>query len=173
VYARHVSGIADPRVGLLSIGEEDAKGNTLVKNSHGLFRAQLADHFIGNVEGRDLFRGACDVVACEGFVGNVCLKLMEGLAEGLFKSLRKEMRLADPALALQAGKLVKPILARYDYNEYGGAPLLGVNGICIIGHGSSNARAIYSAVRVAKEFASQGVNELITAQLNQYSGIGG
>ena len=113
------------------------------------------------------------MVACEGFVGNVCLKLMEGLAEGLFKSLSKELRSADPQLALQAGKLVRPILARYDYNEYGGAPLLGVNGICIICHGSSNSRGIYSALRAAKDFASQGVNELITAQLSQYSGIGG
>ncbi len=173
LYARHVSGIAAPRVGLLSIGEEDAKGNTLVKAARGLFREQSDLTFIGNVEGRDIFSGTCDVVACEGFVGNVCLKLMEGLAEGLFKSLSKELRSADPQLALQAGKLVRPILARYDYNEYGGAPLLGVNGICIICHGSSNSRGIYSALRAAKDFASQGVNELITAQLSQYSGIGG
>lgn len=166
LYAHHVANVARPRIGLLSIGEEDAKGNALVKQTRELLRAQKAFPFVGNVEGRDIFRGVCDVVVCEGFVGNVCLKLMEGLAEGLFKSLGKEIAQAgDPGVVAQVSRLFKDIMSRYDYNEYGGAPLLGINGICIICHGSSNARAIYNAVRVVKEFANQGINQLITAHL--------
>ena len=170
LYSQHVTGIAEPRIGLLSIGEEDAKGNALVKKTRELLRNQEWFKFVGNVEGRDIFRGVCDVVVCEGFVGNVCLKLMEGLAEGLFKSLGKELGKADPKLAAEAGGLFRSIQARYDYNEYGGAPLLGVNGICIICHGSSNHRAIYNAVRAAREYAAQGVNQLIIARLSQCTG---
>jgi len=172
LYAERVAGVKTPRVGLLSIGSEDAKGNALVKKTRDLLKDHSGVRFIGNVEGRDLFRDVCDVVVCEGFVGNVCLKLMEGLTEGLFKSLKREVQAADPKVAAQALQLFKPILARYDYNEYGGAPLLGVNGICIICHGASNARAIRSAIRAAREFSTQGVNELITAQLSRDSGNG-
>ncbi|NQU76321.1 MAG: phosphate acyltransferase PlsX [Planctomycetes bacterium] len=172
IYAERVTGIKSPRVGLLSIGAEDAKGNDLVKKTRDLFKAHKDLRFVGNVEGRDLFRNICDVVVCEGFVGNVCLKLMEGLTEGLFKGLAMQLASADSNLRMRAEEWFKPIMARYDYHEYGGAPLLGVNGICIICHGSSSARAIYNAIRVAKEFATQGVNELITTQLLRYSGNG-
>ena len=167
IYAKHVTGIAEPRVGLLSIGEEDGKGNALVKKTRELLKNQRGMKFIGNVEGRDIFRGVVDVVVSEGFVGNVCLKLMEGLAAGLFRSLGKEMAGADPNLAKQAGKLLEGIRSRYDYNEYGGAPLLGVNGICVICHGSSTYRATYNAIRVAKEFSTRGLNQIIMNELGQ------
>ncbi len=170
IYLERLAGVTNPRVGLLSIGEEDSKGNTLVKQTRELLKTHLPDQFVGNVEGRDLFRNVCDVAVCEGFVGNVCLKLMEGLAEGLFKSLAAELATADAEFARKAGVYLKNILSRYDYNEYGGAPLLGINGICIIGHGSSKARAFYNAIRVAKEYATQGVNELITTELAKHSG---
>jgi len=171
-YMKCVVNVRSPRVGLLSIGEEDSKGNLLTKQTHELFRERSSIKFIGNVQGRDLFHDVCDVAVCEGFVGNVCLKLMEGLAEGLFKSLGQAMAQADQAFAAQAGKYLMPLLSRYDYNEYGGAPLLGVNGICIICHGSSNSRGIFNAIRVAKEFAAQGINEQITSQLTKQSGNG-
>ena len=165
IYAERVGGVRNPRVGLLSIGAEDAKGNPLVKKTRDLLRSHDGLQFIGNVEGRDLFGDVCDVAVCEGFVGNICLKLMEGLTGGLFKSLARELDSAEATIAKQAFQMFEPIIARYDYREYGGAPLLGVNGICIICHGSSDSRAIYNAIRVAKGFATQGVNELITAQL--------
>ena len=170
IYVKHVGGVASPRVGLLSIGSEDAKGNALVKKTRDLLKRHPGMRFVGNVEGRDLLRNVCDVIVCEGFVGNVCLKLMEGLAEGLFKGLTALLGQADPAVVSQAGQLFRSILGRYDYSEHGGAPLLGVNGICIISHGSSKARAIRSAVRKARQCATQGVNELITTELSQFAG---
>lgn len=167
LYAERVAGVQSPRVGLLSIGSEDAKGNELVKRTRELLKDRNGLCFVGNVEGRDLFRGICDVAVCEGFVGNVCLKIMEGLSEGLFKCLGEELARIDPNMAQQVQQLFQPVLQRYDCNEYGGAPLLGVNGICIICHGASNARAIRSAIRAARDYATQGVNESITAELCQ------
>jgi glycerol-3-phosphate acyltransferase PlsX len=176
-YIRAICNVAQPRVGLLSIGEEDAKGNALVKDTRAIFKADAAIKFIGNVEGRDIFRGVCDVVVCEGFVGNVCLKLMEGLAEGLFKSLLKEIATLKPELvagimgagdsAATAGllDLFKTIRGRFDFNEYGGAPLLGVNGVCIICHGASQQRAITNAVRVARDSAQMRINDRIIERI--------
>jgi phosphate acyltransferase len=172
IYLEHVGGVKSPRVGLLSIGSEAAKGNALVKKTRDLLKGAPNLRFVGNVEGRDLLRNVCDVIVCEGFVGNVCLKLMEGLADGLFKGLTDLLGKADSAVASQSKQLFRSILGRYDYSEHGGAPLLGVNGICIISHGSSNARAIRSAILKARQFATQGVNELITSQLGRYSGNG-
>ena len=172
IYVEHVGGVNSPRIGLLSIGSEAAKGNSLVKKTRDLLKGAAGLKFVGNVEGRDLLRDVADVIVCEGFVGNVCLKLMEGLADGLFKGLTAQLGKADPAVASQSKQLFRSILGRYDYSEHGGAPLLGVNGICIISHGSSNARAIRSAILKARQFATQGVNELITAQLGRYSGNG-
>ena len=166
VYVRSIGGIANPRVGLISVGEEDAKGNELVKRTRELMKADPSVNFIGNVEGRDLFRGVCDVVICDGFVGNVMIKLMEGMAEGVIKGMVTELAAGmTPEQAMQAKKSVKAIMGKYDYNEYGGAPLLGVDGICIICHGSSNHRGIMNAVRVAKTFTKTGVNEQITKLL--------
>lgn len=170
VYGQRVAGLKRGRVGLLSIGEEDAKGNQLVKQTRELLREDESIDFHGNVEGRDLFRGTCDVIVTEGFVGNVCLKLMEGMAEGLFRSLAEQLMTQGDAGKLAVATL-KSAHDKYDYTEYGGAPLLGVNGVCIICHGSSNSRAIANAVRVAREFAAQGVNEQITTLLGECSRV--
>ena len=170
IYVQAVCGVANPRVGLLSIGEEDVKGTSLVKQTRQLMKDDPAVHFIGNVEGRDLFRGVCDVMVCEGFVGNVMLKLMEGMAEGVVKALLAELSAGIPSQERIIQKAGDAIAAKYDYNEYGGAPLLGVGGICIICHGASNYRGIMNAVRVAKDFSTGRVNERITELLGQREG---
>lgn len=165
-YARHVLKVEKPRVALLSVGEEDIKGTTLVQQAHELLRANTRVHFVGNVEGRDLFRGGCDVIICDGFVGNIALKLTEGLAEGLFKTISKEIALASPELAAQVAPVVKRVWANHDYAEYGGAPLLGVDGACIICHGSSDHVAIRNAVRVATQYCESDLNSIIAAELS-------
>jgi glycerol-3-phosphate acyltransferase PlsX len=165
IYARHVLGVAKPRVGLLSVGQEDLKGTTLVKQAHDLLRGCEQVNFVGNVEGRDLFRGSCDVVICDGFSGNIALKLTEGLAEGLVKTFEKEIALASPELAESFKPVVKRVWANHDYAVYGGAPLLGVQGVCIICHGSSSHVAIRNAVRVATEYLERDLNTIIAAGL--------
>jgi glycerol-3-phosphate acyltransferase PlsX len=164
-YAKHVLGVPKARVGLMSVGQEDLKGTTLVKQAHELLRSCERINFIGNVEGRDLFRGGCDVVICDGFTGNIALKLTEGLAEGLVKTIEKEIGLASPELAESFKPVVKRVWANHDYAEYGGAPLLGVNGVCIICHGSSSHVAIRNAVRVATEYLERDLNSIIAADL--------
>jgi glycerol-3-phosphate acyltransferase PlsX len=166
VYMRSICGIANPRVALLSIGEEDAKGNPLVKAARDLMKADANINFVGNVEGRDLFRGSCDVVVCDGFVGNVVLKLIEGMAHAVMEAVFRDVAKAMPQHAASLKLAGEQILSKYDFNEYGGAPLLGVGGICIICHGASNYRGIYNAVRVAKDFATRRVNEQITELLS-------
>ena len=166
-YMKAITGLTSPRVGLLSIGEEDSKGNSLVKETSALMRDDDAINFIGNVEGRDLFLGVCDVMVCEGFVGNVVLKLMEGMAEGVIRGLIQELVTCAPDQAAQIKQAVGALLKKYDYNEYGGAPLLGVSGIVIICHGASDERGIMNAVRGAREFAAFGVNDRITQLLSQ------
>jgi len=167
VYANTVCGVANPRVALLSIGEEDAKGNYLVKQTRMLMKEDPNVNYVGNVEGRDLFRGVCDVMVCEGFVGNVALKLMEGMAEGVVKAMLAELNAKMPGQKAIIQKAAGAIATKYDYNEYGGAPLLGVAGICIICHGASNDRGIMNAVRVAKDFAMGQVNQRITQLLSR------
>jgi len=164
-YTKHVLKVDRPRVALLSVGEEGLKGTELVKTTHELLRKCDRLHFVGNVEGRDLFRGGCDVAICDGFVGNICLKLIEGLAEGLFKTISKEIALASPELAENFAPVVKRVWANHDYAEYGGAPLLGVDGACIICHGNSDHVAIRNAVRVATEYLENDVNSIIAAEL--------
>jgi glycerol-3-phosphate acyltransferase PlsX len=164
--------VTNPRVGLLSIGQEAAKGTSLVKQTRQLMKDDPAVNFVGNVEGRDLFRGVCDVMICEGFVGNVMLKLMEGMAEGVVQALLAELWAAMPGPEAVIRKAGEVIAAKYDYNEYGGAPLLGVGGICIICHGASNYRGIMNAVRVAKNFAVGRVNERIVELLGHREGSG-
>jgi glycerol-3-phosphate acyltransferase PlsX len=165
LYSREVLGVQKPRVGLLSVGEEDAKGTSVVKKAHELIRSEPAVNFVGNVEGRDLFRGAVDVVVCDGFVGNIVLKLTEGLAEGLFKTISAEIAAASPHLAEDFKPVVNKVWSNHDYSEYGGAPLLGVDGICIICHGSSDHRAIRNAVRVASNFVQRRLNTVIAEGL--------
>jgi glycerol-3-phosphate acyltransferase PlsX len=158
IYSRHFLGVQNPRVGLMSIGEEQAKGNEIVKRSAELLRGDPRLNFIGNVEGRDIFRGACDVIVCEGFVGNVILKLTEGAVEGLFRAIKKEL---NPWLALIFKPTIMRVYRKHDYNEYGGAPLLGIDGTALICHGASRARTICNAVRTAKKCHIQGINDKI------------
>jgi len=166
-YHRTIRDVPNPRVGLLSVGEEEAKGNQLVKETHALL-AQSDLNFVGNVEGGDIFNGTADVVVCEGFVGNVALKVSEGLAEMFLAMLRDSAR-RDVWTGLGL-KLLRPAfddVARHmDFAEYGGAPLLGVDGICIICHGRSHAAAIKNAIGVAYQFAQQDVNGRILSALD-------
>jgi len=167
VYAKNVLRVASPRVGLLSIGEEDGKGNSLTRDTLPLLRELKGINFIGNVEGRDLFNGHCDVVVCDGFVGNVALKTCEGTAKLLSVSLKESLKstVTSQVGALLSRKAFTAFKKRLDYSEYGGAQLLGVRGPCIVGHGSSNERAIMNGIRIAAEFAQAEVNSGIEAAL--------
>jgi glycerol-3-phosphate acyltransferase PlsX len=165
IYATKLHGIAHPRVALLSVGEEEGKGTGLIKDAAKLMKADPKLHYVGHIEGRDLFDNKCDVCITEGYTGNVVLKLAEGLAAGLFKTIAREIFETDPELAMKFEPVVKSIYQKHDYHEYGGAPLLGANGLCIISHGSSQARTIRAAVRVAKKFNDLGLNEAIVACL--------
>jgi len=164
-YAQAACGIEKPRVGLLSIGEEDAKGTTVVKDARKLLRQEPLINFFGNVEGRDLFKGIIDVVVCDGFVGNTILKFTEGLSEGLFQQIAAEVQLTNPDLMEPFKPILKKIQHAHDWQEYGGAPLLGVGGYCLICHGRSDGRAIMNAIRVGKQLHGSGVNEKIVAQI--------
>ena len=160
MYSSHVLKVHEPRVGLLSIGEEDSKGNALTRDTLPLLRELPGIRFIGNVEGRDLFNGTADVVVCDGFVGNVALKTMEGLAKMVSVSLRESLKstVTSQVGALLSRTAFNAFKKRLDYSEYGGAPMLGVQGVCIVGHGSSNDKAVMNGIRVAAEFASAEVN---------------
>ncbi|MCI0638197.1 MAG: phosphate acyltransferase PlsX [Gemmataceae bacterium] len=166
IFAKHILQKPQPTIGLMNIGSEEAKGHDLAKDTHALFKAStLKDQFIGNIEGRDINKGVCDVVVTDGYVGNVVLKVCEGVfdfvmkmaGKELFATLQNEKHLAQ--LALQ--NLVK----RYDYHEHGGAPLLGIDGIAIICHGSSGERAIESALAIAATYARAKLNALIVQEL--------
>ena len=169
VYAERLLGIAQPRVALLSIGEEAGKGNQLVQETDPLLRRQEGLRFTGNVEGKDVFRGLADVVVADGFTGNVLIKTAEGAAEFLFRSLRDAVR-GDP-LALLGGALVRPkiqaLRRRADWREFGGALLLGVNGVVVIAHGRSDARAIVSAIRVARDAVRNEVVATIASAMSR------
>jgi phosphate acyltransferase len=160
MYARSVFKVAKPRVGLLSIGEEETKGNELTREALPLLKA-LPIHFIGNVEGRDIFNGNADVIVCDGFVGNVALKASEGVGRFVRDVLRKSLTQTVTAQvgALLSRRAFNDFRRRLDYTEYGGAPLLGVRGVCIIGHGSSNDVAIFNGIRVAAQFSRSGAIE--------------
>ena len=157
LYAQHVFGIAHPRVGLLNIGEEETKGNEQAKETYPLLQAEPNIHFCGNAEGRDVPKGNFDVVICDGFVGNVVLKFAEGLAKTILGLIREEIRSAG-LMAKLGALLLMPTLRRFgkrlDVREYGGAPLLGVNGCCIIGHGSSDAKSVASAIGVTVDYVN-------------------
>ena len=159
MYARSVLKIAKPRVGLLSIGEEESKGNELTREAWPLLKA-LPINFIGNVEGRDIFNGNADVIVCDGFVGNVALKTSEGIGRFVRDVLRTSLNKTVTAQvgALLSRRAFNDFRRRLDPSEYGGAPLLGVRGVCIIGHGSSNDVAIYNGIRVAYEFSRSDAN---------------
>jgi glycerol-3-phosphate acyltransferase PlsX len=166
IYSRAIFGIRRPRIGLLSIGEEDSKGNELTKEAFkSLKRAPI--NFIGNVEGRDIFKGDVDVIVCDGFTGNVALKLSEGLYEAFASMLKQELQktLSAKVGAIFAQKAFREFKHRLDYSEYGGAPLLGIKGITIVCHGRSNANAIKNAIRIADEFCRHKVNHAIEAEV--------
>ncbi|MFC1624673.1 phosphate acyltransferase PlsX [Candidatus Omnitrophota bacterium] len=161
-YSKYILNNKSPRVGLLNIGEEESKGTGFLKEAYGLLELSGLN-FIGNVEGRDLFVGDCDVIVCDGLVGNVALKVSESTSHAIVEMLKKELRSSFLSrLAALLGKGAFRSLGRImDYTEYGGAPLLGINGICIICHGSSSAKAIKNAIRVAGEEIIKNVNQHI------------
>ncbi len=167
IYYRVTFGSRKPRVGLLSVGEEETKGNELTRAVYDRLKA-LPVYFVGNVEGGDLFSGKVDVIVCDGFVGNIALKICEGLAMEVVKFLRKTYK---SSFASQVGYLLskgamKGIRKTMDYSEYGGAPLLGVRGVCVIGHGRSNANAVKNAIRVAAGLSRARINERIEQELS-------
>ena len=166
IYSRVILRRKQPKVGLLSIGEEEHKGNELTRSATPLLKC-LPLNFIGNVEGCDLYSGNIDVIVCDGFIGNVALKVSEGLVD-LFKQMLHES--LEATITRKMGYLLSrtaftDFKKRMDYSEYGGAPLLGVKGVCIICHGRSNANAIKNAIRVAAEFSRENMNERIEDEL--------
>ena len=168
IYSRIIFRNPAPRVGLLSIGEEEHKGNDLTRGATPLLKT-MPIHFIGNVEGGDIYSGLADVVVCDGFIGNVALKVSEGLVDMMQSMLRESL---EATVTRKLGyvlsrKAYRDFRKRVDYSEYGGAPLLGVKGVCIICHGRSNVNAIKNAIRVAAEFADGRVNEKIEAELER------
>lgn len=167
VYAKEVLGIKDPRIGLLNIGSEEEKGNELTKQVYSLLR-ETDLNFVGNVEGRDVPYGKCDVLVCDGFVGNAVLKSMEGIASLIIDMLKEEMmknNLTKLGAYLLKGGL-KNILKKMDYKEYGGAPLLGIDGIIIKAHGNSDSRAFLNAIRQARIFVEHDVLNHLRAQVS-------
>ena len=167
-YYKTIFSIPSPRIALLSIGEEDIKGNELTKVAFKHLKD--ADmNFTGNIEGKDIFSGNADVIVCDGFIGNIVLKVSEGLAESIIKMLK--MEIANITTGKLGYLMIKPAIRNFkkrtDYDEYGGAPLLGINGTCIISHGRSSARAIKNAIQVAAEMAKNKVHEIIASSLNK------
>jgi glycerol-3-phosphate acyltransferase PlsX len=172
IYYRTIWGTRRPRVAVLSIGEEEMKGNDLTREASNRLK-QTSMNFTGNVEGRDVFRGDVDVIVCDGFIGNIALKISEGLVEHIGGMLKKAIK---SSLTSQLGyALSKPAFdefrKRTDYSEYGGAPLLGVRGVTIIGHGRSNPNAIKNAIRVASELVKARVNEKIDQELTAAAAV--
>jgi len=172
IYFRAIWGVKHPRVALLSIGEEEAKGNELTREAANRLKHSSLN-FVGNVEGRDVFRGNVDVVVCDGFIGNIALKLSEGLVEHIGSMLKKAIK---SSLTSQIGyalskRAFDDFRKRTDYSETGGAPLLGVRGITVIGHGRSNPNAIKNAIRVASDLCRSRVNEKIEQELSAASAV--
>jgi glycerol-3-phosphate acyltransferase PlsX len=169
LYARTVIGIQKPRVGILSIGEESEKGNELAREARELMaRSRL--NFCGNAEGRDIFNGRFDVVVCDGFVGNIVLKCVEALAGSMFQTIMHEVRAMEPEVKAKLGPVLAELQRRHDSEEYGGAPLLGIDGVVIICHGNSKARGITNAFRVAAAFARRQVNRMIVEEVAHAGG---
>ncbi|MBI5741408.1 MAG: phosphate acyltransferase PlsX [Nitrospirae bacterium] len=167
-YARYIFNIESPKIGLLGIGEEDAKGNELTRETFKLLRNSKVN-FSGNVEGKDIFAGEADVVVCDGFVGNIALKISEGLAEAIAKMLKREI---SESTAGRIGYLffkdaLKNFKRKTDYSEYGGAPLLGISKPCIISHGRSTSKAIKNAIKLAANFHIKGISDIISKEFKE------
>ena len=171
VMARRALGIENPRVALMNIGSEEAKGTGLIKQTRDLLKATPGLNYIGYIEGRDFFDGVADVVVTDGLVGNTLLKAAEGMAKSLFKAIAAELLIQDPTLVPRFEPVVKSIYAKNDYHEHGGAPLLGVNGLCIIAHGSSEARTIRAAIRNSRNFFRSGINDAIVQRLTEIEAL--
>jgi len=169
VYARKVFDVREPRVGILSIGEESEKGNDLAREA-GELMAQSPLRFCGNAEGRDIFNGRFDVVVCDGFVGNVVLKCVEALAGSVFQSIMQEVSTMPPEHKARLLPALAHLQRRHDAEEYGGAPLLGADGVVIICHGNARSRGIANALRVAATYARQEVNRTIIEEVAQMRG---
>lgn len=166
IYAKHILQVERPTIGLMNIGEEEEKGHDLARDTHALFsQSKVRDRFVGNVEGRDIHKGAADVIVCDGFVGNVVLKYSEGVFEFLMKIVQQDLIGALASEREKAGRALAELALRYDYSTYGGAPLLGIEGACIICHGSSGERAIKNALLVAARYARTHLNEVIVGDL--------
>lgn len=165
VYTRLIHGIESPRVGVMNIGSEESKGSGLAKETAELLRNTPGMNYIGYIEGRDFFAGAADVVVTDGFLGNTLLKMAEGMAKNLFQAIGAEISELDPQLAVKFQPVIKRIYAKNDYHEHGGAPLLGVNGVMLIAHGSSEPRTIKNAIVNVIEYVNKGVNEAIVERI--------
>jgi glycerol-3-phosphate acyltransferase PlsX len=167
-YAKYILGKEDPRIGVLSNGEEEGKGNELTREVHAIL-SETDMNYIGYVEGRDLNNGEVDVIVCEGFVGNVALKISEGLWETIHAILKQEAKdnIRAKVAYFLMGRAIRRLEKRLDYSEYGGAPLLGVNGNCVICHGSSNAKAIMNAILLASNLAKNKLNEHVIEELKE------
>src|SRR6266446_2499388 len=165
-YARHILQRERPTIGLMNVGAEEQKGHDLAKETHALFNSShLREQFIGNIEGRDIHRGACDVIVTDGFVGNVVLKVSEGVFDFVMKMAGKEVLESLSTERPRAQQALQNLVERYDYSSQGGAPLLGIDGICIICHGSSGDKAIKNALGGAAKYASSRLNDIIVQEL--------
>ena len=172
-FARHMLGVENPTIGLMNVGEEEGKGHDLVRQTYELFRGSpLRERFVGNIEGRDIHRGAADVVVTDGFTGNVVLKLSEGVFEFVMNMVNQEVVEALDIEKERAVAAVKGLLGRFHYSAFGGAPLLGIDGVCIICHGSSKERAIANALGAAAQDVRVKLNEKIVAELEALPAAG-
>jgi glycerol-3-phosphate acyltransferase PlsX len=169
IYAKRILGKESPRVGLMNIGSEESKGSGLARETAELLKNTPGINYIGYIEGRDLFGGTADVVVTDGFVGNTVLKMAEGFAKSIFQAIAQEIFEHDPKLAAQFEPIVKQIYKKNDYHEFGGAPLLGLNGVMMIAHGTSESRTIKSAIRNTLEYVRGHVNDEIVERLGQLS----
>jgi glycerol-3-phosphate acyltransferase PlsX len=170
-FSRTALGIASPRVAQMNIGSEEGKGTDLIRGVHDLLKSTPGMNYIGYIEGRDLFDGVADVVVTDGFVGNTLLKMAEGLARSLFSAIAQEIFTRAPDLGMALEPIFREIFRKNDYHEYGGAPLLGVNGVCVIAHGSSEARTIRAAIRNCRNYVASGVNDAIVRRLAEVAHI--
>src|SRR5437016_7196734 len=169
IFAKHILQKSQPTIGLMNVGSEEAKGHDLAKDTHALFKSShLSGQFIGNVEGRDINKGTCDVIVTDGYVGNIVLKVCEGVFEFAVKMFAKEVLGALDTERAKGGQALQALVDHYDYSSQGGAPLLGIDGICIICHGSSGDRAIKNALGVAARYVASKLNELIVQELEKH-----
>jgi phosphate acyltransferase len=170
-FAANALNISNPRVAVLNIGSEEAKGTKIIRETRDLLKEAPGVNYIGYLEARDLFDGVADVVVTDGFVGNTVLKLAEGLARSLISNVFHAIMEIDPGMATQLEPLAKKLFSRNDYHEYGGAPLLGVNGVCMICHGSSESRTIANAIRTTSQYVREHVNESIVQRLAEVAPV--